>query len=328
MGFDALPGLQRLDTQVHELAAQSIVDQELRRRNCAVGGGSHHMMFVGNPGTGKTTTAQLMAQLLHATGVVTQPHMVVADRSMLIGEFLGTSALKTRYVVEQSLGGVLFIDEAYAFADTDTESRSSDRFAAEALTTLIALMEEYREALVVILAGYPLEMASLMKTNTELPSRISNTIVFDDYNENELWQIFGLMAQSKGYQVHPDAELFFRKAANAARTEPQFGNARWCRNLFETCQRKHALHLSYVASHMPSGLPEMLTSTHALQPDPSHTPADGTDSLPIARATEVTSQEIVALPALFQSLDDAILTTITCEDISAAAALLAVDWGG
>ena len=206
--------------------------------------GTRHMIFTGNPGTGKTTVARIIAEVLDATGSMPGAHMVEADRSMLVGEWLGSSALKTRKVAEAALGGVLFIDEAYSLAGQSADGSRADRFAQEALATLLKIMEDERDALVVILAGYPAEMDELLKVNPGLSSRVGMTIDFPDYDDDALVDIFTLLCEKADYTVAPDAELPLRLALPRARAAQGFGNARWARSCMEASVRAHAVRVS------------------------------------------------------------------------------------
>jgi SpoVK/Ycf46/Vps4 family AAA+-type ATPase len=193
------------------------------------------MVFLGNPGTGKTMVARVVADLLGAISPGSETPFVEADRSMLLGEWLGSSALKTRHVVEAALGGVLFIDEAYSLAGT--AEVGGDRFAQEALDTLVKLMEDHRDRLTVILAGYPEQMGRLMEMNPGLASRIGLTVNFPDYDLEALMRIFRSIAEEEFYVLDEEAELPIYRALERARHMPRFGNARAVRNLFESSVR-------------------------------------------------------------------------------------------
>ena len=203
---------------------------------------SRHMVFLGNPGTGKTMVARVIADLLGTTSADGHVPFVEADRSMLLGEWLGSSALKTRQVVEAALGGVLFIDEAYSLAGT--ADQGGDRFAQEALDTLVKLMEDHRSRLTVILAGYPEQMVRLMEMNPGLASRIGLTVRFPDYDMEALMRIFRAIAEDEFYVVEEEAELPVYRALERARIFPRFGNARAARNLFEASVRALAERLT------------------------------------------------------------------------------------
>merc|ERR1719188_1376613 len=185
--LDSVVGLAPVKEFVRSLYAQLQLEQQKRELGIDTPGtgSTLHMVFVGNPGTGKTTVARVVADLLKALGLLRTGHMVEADRSALVAGFSGQTALKTKAVVESALGGVLFVDEAYALVGDD----GKDSFGREALDTLIKLVEDYRADLVVILAGYSAEMAKLLSTNPGLRSRFPTLLEFDDYSAEELLEI-------------------------------------------------------------------------------------------------------------------------------------------
>lgn len=203
---------------------------------------SRHMAFVGNPGTGKTMVARFMAELLGAISGDARIPFVEADRSMLVGEFLGTSALKTRQVAEAALGGVLFIDEAYSLVGT-AES-GPDRFAQEALDTLVKVMEDDREDLVVILAGYPEPMSRLLQSNPGLASRVGSVVEFPNYDIDSLERIFVSLAEEQFLVLGEGTEIAVREALRSMREDAGFANARSARNLLNTALRRLAKRIS------------------------------------------------------------------------------------
>src|SRR4029077_126675 len=178
--------------------------QRLRKdRGLPIVGSSHHLVFTGNPGTGKTTVARLVAQIYRTLGVVSKGHLVEADRSQLVAGYVGQTAAKTRAVLESAVGGTLLIDEAYALA------RGSEQdFGREAIDTLVKFMEDHRDDLAVIAAGYPDEMAHLIDANPGLRSRFTRTIHFPDYTTAELVAIFRSMCEANRYV--PDDEAASR----------------------------------------------------------------------------------------------------------------------
>ena len=224
--LDRSPGLVGIKSAIDEFAASARM-REMRRGRA--GPRQRHAThdLHRQPGTGKTTVARIIAEVLDATGSMPGAHMVEADRSMLVGEWLGSSALKTRKVAEAALGGVLFIDEAYSLAGQSADGSRADRFAQEALATLLKIMEDERDALVVILAGYPAEMDELLKVNPGLSSRVGMTIDFPDYDDDALVDIFTLLCEKADYTVAPDAELPLRLALPRRALPSAFGNARW-----------------------------------------------------------------------------------------------------
>merc|ERR1712066_1163124 len=185
--LDIVIGLKGVKDFVHSLYAQLKTDTERREAgiNGTGGAGTLHMVFSGNPGTGKTTVARIVADLLSAMGLLRKGHMVEVDRSALVAGYSGQTALKTKQVVDQAMGGVLFVDEAYTLVSED----GKDSFGREALDTLIKLIEDRRQDLVVILAGYPEEMERLIAANPGVRSRFPVKVLFEDYSEEELMQI-------------------------------------------------------------------------------------------------------------------------------------------
>ncbi len=239
--LDATTGLSQVKSFARELAATAQMDVLRAANGFPVASQTRHLVFTGNPGTGKTTVARVVADILHASGAMPGAQLVETDRAGLVGEFLGSSALKTRKMIDCALGGVLFIDEAYSLAGN--EDSHGDRFAQEALDTLVKAMEDDRDDLVVILAGYPEEMTRLISMNTGLASRIGQHLHFSDYSDQELVTIFTSMATAAGMTLAPDALQPIRQAVAAAERGRAFGNARYARSLFEATMRAHALRL-------------------------------------------------------------------------------------
>jgi AAA+ superfamily predicted ATPase len=196
---------------------------------------SLHMVFTGNPGTGKTTVARLMGEILKGLSMLASGHVVEVDRSELVGGYLGQTAIKTREHVDQALGGILFVDEAYSL------SRAGDSYGQEAIDTLVQCMENHRDKLVVILAGYPAEMAHFLASNPGLDSRFNLRLAFDDYDDAALLAIAAHMSASRGYSLTESANraladiLGARRAATA-----HFGNAREVRNRLEDAYKRQA----------------------------------------------------------------------------------------
>ncbi len=191
---------------------------------------SYHMVFTGNPGTGKTTVARIVGNIYKELGILSKGTVTETDRSGLVAGYVGQTALKVKEVVEKSLGGVLFIDEAYALV-----SSTSNDFGGEALDTLVKLMEDHRNDLVVIVAGYTEEMKKFLKSNTGLVSRFNRFITFPDYSDDELCEIMKGMAQKNGFVIGEEllADLKSHLGGMSAAEKKEFGNARGIRNLFE-----------------------------------------------------------------------------------------------
>ncbi len=229
--LNGLVGLEEVKTEIHSLI-NLIKVRKLRERYALPDMEmSYHMVFSGNPGTGKTTVARLVAAIYKELGLLSRGTLYETDRSGLVAGYVGQTALKVKEVVEKALGGVLFIDEAYSL----TSSLASNDFGSEALDTLVKMMEDHRDDLVVIVAGYTEEMKQFLKSNTGLVSRFNKFIVFPDYSEDELIEIFHVMADKAGFIIEAGAEeaLLCKIKAMDEHTKRDFGNARGIRNTFE-----------------------------------------------------------------------------------------------
>ncbi len=194
-----------------------------------------HMVFLGNPGTGKTTIARLISDILYNLKYIKENKLVEVSVKDLVAEYVGQTAPKTNAVIEKAMNGVLFIDEAYALASTNDSSYND-----EAIATLIQAMENYRDKLVVIFAGYTKEMQAFLNSNSGITSRIGYTLEFDDYTTDELIQIFKGMATKAGFIVKDDAIEYLEEIINKYRNMKNFGNARFVRNIYEKTIIKHA----------------------------------------------------------------------------------------
>lgn len=216
----------------------------LHRRNngLPVAPTSLHMVFTGNPGTGKTTVARLIADIYRDIGILRKGHLVETDRSKLVGTFVGQTPSQVAEIVRSALGGVLFIDEAYSLV----VNRDSEDFGFEAVDTLLKLMEDHRDDLVVIVAGYTAEMEQFIQANPGLKSRFTRYIHFDDYNALDLQQIFQRLCEKNELQLKPDANAASLHAIEQIWQQrgKNFGNAREVRTFFESVMQRHANRLS------------------------------------------------------------------------------------
>ncbi|MDO5740162.1 MAG: AAA family ATPase [Ornithinimicrobium sp.] len=233
--LDELIGLERVKAEIHRQVA--VLKMEARRQEAGlkVATLTRHLVFVGNPGTGKTTVARLIGGIYRALELLSKGQLVEVDRSELVAGYLGQTAAKTAEVVSSALGGVLFIDEAY--------SLNSDQYGKETIDTLVKEMEDHRDELVVIVAGYPAPMAEFISMNPGLESRFRTIIEFDDYSDDELVAIQHSLADKMDYDLSPEATERFRELLAATPRGPSFGNGRFSRNLLEAAIGRQAWRL-------------------------------------------------------------------------------------
>ncbi|MEU4193238.1 AAA family ATPase [Kribbella sp. NPDC026611] len=237
--LDAMVGLPGVKAEVRALVDEIQVNEWRRSAGLSIGAGSHHLIFAGAPGTGKTTVARLYGKLLKALGVLPDGGFVEVSRRDLVGQYIGHTAEKTAQVFEKALGGVLFIDEAY----TLSRAAGNGDFGQEAIDALVKLMEDYRDEIAIIVAGYTTEMTDFLAANPGLASRFSKTIEFENYSAAELLLITDRMVAGGDYLLDPAAgeplTAYFHRIA----TGPNFGNAREARRLVEGMRKAQSQRL-------------------------------------------------------------------------------------
>jgi probable Rubsico expression protein CbbX len=234
-----LVGLAPVKTRIREIAALLLVDAERARFGLSAARPNLHMCFTGGPGTGKTTVALRMAELLKRLGYARRGHLVAVTREELVGQYVGHTAPKTKEVLKRAMGGVLFIDEAYYLYRAENERD----YGQEAIEILLQVMETQREDLVVILAGYQDRMDTFFRSNPGMSSRIAHHIGFPDYSLDELGAIGELMVTGAGYRLSPAAAATFRDYLDRRSGQPRFANARSVRNALERARLRHASRL-------------------------------------------------------------------------------------
>lgn len=239
--LDALIGLDHVKTEVRRLTSLLRIQKLRAEHDLPTVEASRHLVFTGNPGTGKTTVARILSQIYRSLEVVTKGHLVETDRSDLVAGYVGQTAAKTRAILESALGGTLIIDEAYALA------RGGDNdFGREAIDTLVKFMEDHRDDLAIVACGYPAEMAELIDANPGLASRFTRTLVFPDYSNEELVAIFELTSSRQKYHLDADATNLLKAMLEVEPRGRGFGNARLTRNLFEAAIARQAMRLAEV----------------------------------------------------------------------------------
>ena len=236
--LDALVGLDGVKHEVHLVTNLLRVQQIRRERGLPVLDQSRHLVFTGNPGTGKTTVARLLAQIYRTLGVVERGHLVESDRAALVAGFVGQTAGRVVAAFDRADGGVLLIDEAYSLA-----RGGENDFGREAIDTIVKLVEDRRDRLVVIFAGYTDEMAALVAANPGMGSRFPKTIHFPDYGDDELVRIFAAIGAAGRYTLDAGAEAALRRYLAAQARDRGFGNGRLARNLFEAAVANQATRL-------------------------------------------------------------------------------------
>ena len=241
--LDSLVGLESIKGQVRALVAFLQIQAQRLEHGLPEVATSQHLVFLGNPGTGKTTIARLLAEMYRAMGLLKKGHLVEVDRAGLVGEYVGMTALKTDRAIRRALDGVLFIDEAYALARPGAGQRGVD-FGQEAIETLLKRMEDHRHRLVVIVAGYPRLMHGFLDSNPGLRSRFARELVFPDYSNEELVSITSTFARQNEYKLTAGADEELLRIFGRAQRGEGFGNARYARTIFEQALNAQALRLA------------------------------------------------------------------------------------
>jgi probable Rubsico expression protein CbbX len=234
-----LVALEPVKTRIREIAALLVIDRLRREEGLVSSRPSLHMSFTGNPGTGKTTVALRMAEILHRLGYIAKPKVVSVTRDDLVGQYVGHTAPKTREVLKRAQGGVLFIDEAYYLYRPENERD----YGQEAIEILLQVMETEREDLVVVLAGYRDRMETFFRSNPGMGSRVAHHIHFPDFNVEELMAIASLMLDQQSYELTPGAQAAFRAYVERRVRRPRFAHGRSIRNAIDRARMRQASRL-------------------------------------------------------------------------------------
>ena len=256
--LDELIGLDQVKEEVRSLANFVKVQKQREAKGLKTPKMSFHLVFTGSPGTGKTTVARIVARIYKDLGVLKKGHMVETDRSGLVANYVGQTATKTNAIVDSALNGVLFIDEAYALVP---DNKNND-YGQEAISTLLKRMEDDRDKLVVIVAGYTKEMKRFIDSNPGLQSRFNRYIYFPDYTSGELCDIFNMYVKNNQYTLTSDAQRYLKTRFDSAvhHKDRNFGNARYARNVFEKSIQRQANRLSKEKNPTAKQLSELTAS--------------------------------------------------------------------
>jgi SpoVK/Ycf46/Vps4 family AAA+-type ATPase len=276
--LDALIGLEKIKHEVRTLTNYLKLQQRRGKAGLPDIDMSLHMVFTGNPGTGKTTVARIVGKILGALGILKKGHLVETDRSGMVAEYMGQTGPKTQAKINEALDGVLFIDEAYSLACQEGQ----DVYGGEALQALLKRAEDDRARLVVILAGYPDEMDAMLKSNPGLSSRFNRVLHFEDYSPVELARIFGCLCETNHYKLGEGtrAKLMLGLAELHRRRDRHFGNGRAVRNLFEHAVRRMANRVADIAELSQAQLMQLEAADIEFRELPADFSLDtGTDQL-------------------------------------------------
>ena len=233
---EELVGLAPVKARIREIAALLLIDKLRRNIGITSANPGLHMSFTGSPGTGKTTVGLKMADILYQLGYISKGHLLTVTRDDLVGQYIGHTAPKTKEVLKKAMGGVLFIDEAYYLYKPDNERD----YGAEAIEILLQVMENQRDELVIILAGYKEPMDKFYESNPGLSSRIANHIDFPDYSTEELLQIAKIMLDDQQYKLTPQAEVALNQYITKRKEQPLFANARSMKNALDRARMRQA----------------------------------------------------------------------------------------
>lgn len=233
---EELVGLAPVKGRIREIAALLLIDKLRKNLGISTANPGLHMSFTGSPGTGKTTVGLKMADILYQLGYIKKGHLLTVTRDDLVGQYIGHTAPKTKEVLKKAMGGVLFIDEAYYLYKPDNERD----YGQEAIEILLQVMENQRDELVVVLAGYKEPMDRFFESNPGLSSRIANHIDFPDYTVDELLKISKIMLDEQQYQLTPDAEVALARYIELRKEKPLFANARSIKNALDRARMRQA----------------------------------------------------------------------------------------
>ena len=233
---EELVGLAPVKNRIREIAALLLIDKLRKNLGISAANPGLHMSFTGSPGTGKTTVGLKMADILYQLGYIKKGHLLTVTRDDLVGQYIGHTAPKTKEVLKKAMGGVLFIDEAYYLYKPDNERD----YGQEAIEILLQVMENQRDELVVVLAGYKEPMDKFFESNPGLSSRIANHIDFPDYTVDELLKIAKIMLDDQQYQLTPQAEIALGQYIQLRKKKPLFANARSIKNALDRARMRQA----------------------------------------------------------------------------------------